>query len=473
MLIEVMVSAMLVALIVVATLNGFDVTNRLTADERSHAQASVLAAQSQEQLRSDPGSTLNALVSTPHEYTQTVGGTTYKVTQSAEFVNGSGGTGGCTGSSSSSETSKNIEITSSVDWHTLEAVHRPAVTQSSVVTPPDGSGLEVDVTNLGSPEEGVPGVSVLAGGVETTTGTKGCVIYTGIPATTASVEASKPAYVLPSGGHKYIAKEVSIAPNVITHTHVYLGQGGRITAEFKNGITSVAGDTFVAYNSKMGVTPEFEVGSFKPETTNSEGKYEPLTGTTTEGYGKTATTAVSSSYPSGGLFPFTSAWTVYAGDCTENNPAIYSGGTVTPGSAIVPAGGDEKVSVPTSHVTLNIYQGTSSSSAKETTKQEVKITNLSCTKASPEQVADNATKSNYVHRQMTTTEGHLEVPYQPFGKFEMCIAYNNGSTHHTYTTATEYENINEAGPTLENIYGGALTAPAKWTMTTSPTTTKC
>jgi len=43
MLIEVMVSAMLVALIVVATLNGFDVTNRLTADERSHAQADALA----------------------------------------------------------------------------------------------------------------------------------------------------------------------------------------------------------------------------------------------------------------------------------------------------------------------------------------------------------------------------------------------------------------------------------------------
>ena len=32
------------------------------------------------------------------------------------------------------------------------------MTQSSVITPPDGSGLEVDVTNLDSPEEGVPGV---------------------------------------------------------------------------------------------------------------------------------------------------------------------------------------------------------------------------------------------------------------------------------------------------------------------------
>ena len=66
-----------------------DETNKVSQDERSHNQASVLAAQSQEQLRSDPGSTLNALAATPHEYTQTVGGTTYKINQSARFVNGS------------------------------------------------------------------------------------------------------------------------------------------------------------------------------------------------------------------------------------------------------------------------------------------------------------------------------------------------------------------------------------------------
>jgi type II secretory pathway pseudopilin PulG len=470
-LIEVIVSALLTGLIAISVLTGLNESTKVSQDERAHNQASVLAAQSQEQLRSDPGSTLNALAATPHEYTQTVGGTTYKITQSAAFVNGTGGSGGCSSSSSTTETSKNIEITSSVDWHALEAVKRAPVTQSSVVTPPDGSGLEVDVTNLGSPEEGVPGVSVFADGAETTTGEKGCVIYTGIPATTASVEASKPEYVLPSGGHKYIAKEVSIAPNVITHTHVYLGRGGKITAEFKNGSTSVEGDTFVAYNSKMGVTPEFEVGSHKPETTNSEGKYEPLTGTvtgtTTEGYGATATTAVSSSYPNGGLFPFTSSWTVYAGDCTENNPTKWNSSIIL-GKPVVPAGGNIPVSVPTSKVTLNLYKKLTTE--PETTKQEVKITNLSCTKASPEQVADNATKSNYVHRQLTSTTGHLEIPNQPFGEFELCLAYNNGTTHSTYTT--KYTNTTEPGLTLEGVFGLGSTG-INWEKATSPTTTKC
>ena len=481
-LIEVVIAALLAGLIVVAVLTGFNETEKVSQDERAHSQASVLAAQSQEQLRSDPASVLEALESTPHEYTQTVGGTTYKITQLTEFVNGSGGTGGCTGSGSSSEASKNIEITSSVDWHTLEAVKRAAVTQRSVITPPDGSGLEVNVTNLGSPEEGVPGVSVLAGGVATTTGTKGCVIYTGIPATTVNVEASKPEYVMPSGARKYSAKEVSIAPNLITRTHTYLGHGGRITAQFKHGVTSVEGDTFVAYNSNMGVTPEFEVGSVEYGTFSSEGKYETEPGSVTatgtnprtltmEGYGKEATTAVSSSYyPSGDLFPFTTAWTVYAGDCTENNPTKWNS-SITPGSAIVPAGGEFKVSVPTSKVTLNLYK--SSSTEPETTKQEVKITNLSCTKASPAQVADNAVKSHYEHYQTTSTTGHLEIPYQPFGEFAICLAYNNGTTTHSKYTA-KYTNTTttEAGTTLENIVALGTTGSA-WTKTTSPTTTTC
>src|SRR5271163_4320814 len=150
-LIEVLVSALLVGLIVVATLTGFNETTKVSQDERAHDQASVLAAQSQEQLRSDPASTLDVLASTPHEYTQTVGGTKYKITQAAQFINGSGSATGCNNSKNEAEESKNLEISSSVTWKTLEAVKRKAVTQTSVITPPDGSGLEVDVTNLGKP----------------------------------------------------------------------------------------------------------------------------------------------------------------------------------------------------------------------------------------------------------------------------------------------------------------------------------
>jgi hypothetical protein len=480
---EVLISTLLVGLIVVATFSGFNDTNRVSQDERAHDQATVLAAQSQEQLRSDPATTLNALASSAHEYTQTVGGTVYTITQSAKLVNGSGATAGCSNTKSETEASKYLSVTSSVNWTQLKASNRSAVTQSSVITPPDGSGLEVDVTNQNSPEEGIPNVSVLSSGGATTTGTNGCVIYAGIPATTANIEAYRLGYVTPSGEHKVIAKEVSIAPNITTHYHIYLGDGGTITAAFKNKgsstytngsvIETVKGDTFVAFNNKMGVTPEFEVGSPKIEYP-SEAEYEPLTGTTAGGYAPEARTAERSpAYPTGNLFPFTNAWTVYAGDCTENNPSKYSPGA-TPGNAIVPPGGNEKANVPTSYVTLNVYKG-ANNTVKETTPQEVMITNQSCTAQSPQQVADNATKSSYEHRQNTTAEGHLEVPFQPFGKFEMCVAYNNVGTgiHRIYKSAI-YTNESEAGPILPSIFAGAIGAIAGWTITnTAPTTSKC
>ena len=428
----------------------------------------MLAAQSQEQLRSDPASALDAIAASPHQFTQTVGGTTYKITQSAQFVNESGASAGCSNSKNETEASKNLEITSSVDWALLEKLKRAAVTQSSIITPPDGSGLEVDVTNEASPEVPVSGVSVSSGGVPTTTGAAGCVIYTGIPATSTNVEAYKLGYVTPNGEHKVVAKEVSIAPNVITHYHIYLAAGGTITAHFAYKGAAVAGDTFVAFNNKMGVNPEFEVGSpkfaFDPEE-----EYEALTGTTTEGYAETATTAVKSPYyPTGDLFPFTTAWTVYAGDCTENNPAKDN---IKPGEAIVPAGGNMTATVPMSYVTLNVYEG-ASGTTPVSTPQEVKITNLSCEKQTPAQIPNNASKSNYEHRQMTSSAGHLSIPYQPFGEFELCVAYNNTSTGTHSTYKHTYQNTSEAGSTLSNIYvGGTSTG---WTVTSTGTTTsKC
>ena len=86
LLVEVMVSAMLVAMIVVATFNGLDVATRLSADQRRHDQAAILAAQSQEQLRSEPASALNALVGTPHSFTKEVGKTKYTITQEAKNI---------------------------------------------------------------------------------------------------------------------------------------------------------------------------------------------------------------------------------------------------------------------------------------------------------------------------------------------------------------------------------------------------
>ena len=72
LLIEVLISAMCVALMVVATLTGFDAANRASAEERRHGQAVVLAAQAQEQLRSESAGALSELYNAPRKFSRTL-----------------------------------------------------------------------------------------------------------------------------------------------------------------------------------------------------------------------------------------------------------------------------------------------------------------------------------------------------------------------------------------------------------------
>ncbi len=455
-LIEVLISSVIVGIVTLGTFAGFDALGKSNADQRKHNQATVLAAQSQEALRSDPATALNELVNQGgHTYTQTVQGTKYTITQTAQFETGSGTAATCNAAAGhSNEASNYIRVSSSVRWSSLGKT-RPPVTATSLITPPVGSALEVDITNGGKPETAVSGVTVLAEGVETTTGENGCVIYNGIPSTTVPVEAFKFGFVTKSGAYKYIAKEVSIAPNVITHDSVTLAQGGSITANFKykgeptwkhlnnEGKTvtdTVTGDTFVAINNEIGITPETMAGATE-FTFNSESAYATAPGT----YGASATTPRESlHYPTGDLFPQPRAWTVYAGDCAANNPTKWEG-SLEPGSATVTPGGNTTTSVPMSYVTLSVYKGTKESEGLTTTSPyPVKITNLSCT--SPLAPTPNdAYQATYTHTNSTNPEAHLTNAFQPFGKFQLCLA--NESLKKTYTAT--YTNSTQAGSTVK------------------------
>jgi prepilin-type N-terminal cleavage/methylation domain-containing protein len=454
-LIEVLMASMIVGIVMLGTFAGFDALGKNDADQRHHNQAAVLAAQSQEALRSDPALALNELVNKGgHIYTQTVQGTKFTITQTAVFEKGSGSAAVCNAASGhSNEASNYIRASSSVRWGGL-AKTRPAVTETSLITPPVGSALEVDVTNGGKVETDVPGVTVVSEGVETTTGENGCVVYNGIPSTTTEVEAYKFGYVTKSGAWKFLAKEVSIAPNVITHEGAFLAQGGAITAKFKyKGLEkwstennkkeptseTVTGDTFVAVNNEIGVTPETMAGSTK-FTFNAAGEYATVPGTY-ETFAKTPIEPVH--YPTGDLFPQQSSWTVYAGDCSANNPGKYE--VALEKTAALTPGANLEVSVPMSHVALNVYKGTKESEGLTASTYPVKITNLSCT--SPLAATPNdAYKATYEHNSTTTPEAHLTNAFQPFGKFQLCL-YNAAEKKTTYRAT--YTNSTEVGSTVK------------------------
>ncbi len=455
LLIEVIISALLVGLIVIATLTGFDVVNRTSAEQRRHNEAAVLAAQSQEQLRSNPASALNALASSPHEYTRTVNGTIYTITQEAKHVAASGSTAGCSATQATAQTGANFQIASTVTWSLQTATKRPAVKQASIITPPVGSALEVDIGNAPTPTAGVAGVTALVKyapnesasqvGLQGTTNASGCLIFGGLAATSATLEIEKKiGYVIPSGALQVPTKEVTIAPNITTHTAVTYNQGGSIKATFTNEGKPIAqgkevtGDTFVAINSNIGVAPEFVVGSTRFEyELGAEERYKSAPSTyestaTTAGPANAAVATSATLYPAGDLFPFpSSTWSVYAGDCTKTSvpseALASSPPTVEPGKAAT-------VQVPLSYVNLSALTGNRSGAGHEgvaaSEELPVKITSTECASAP---TPNNAWGTNYAHNQFLTKEGHLTAPFQPFGTSTLCVAKEAANKIYTYT----------------------------------------
>jgi hypothetical protein len=446
----VLISAVLVALIVVATFTGFDVVNRTSADQRQRNEAAVLAAQSQEQLRSDPASTLQLIRA--HEYTQVVAGTTYKITQATELQPSSGSGANCSVTEIKRQSANSYRITSKVTWAAQERVGRPAVVASGLTTPPTGSGLEVDFDNATNVTAGVPGLTAIvkytpvgSGAVvtlEQTAGSEGCVVFGAIPATSATVEVKETSgYVTVSGAPKFPTKEVKIAPNYTTHYPVVYNHGGSITAKFAYNNTTgkykhlsndgkseleeqPVGDTFVAFNSLMVAKPDFEIGSTRYAAATEV--FNPLPSTFE---------AIATS-PSN-LFPFTEGekgkWNAYAGDCVANEPEAVTAKAVKQPTALVTPGGAAEAVVPTAYDTLNLYNATrkavNEADAKAWEKLEVTkawpvtITNSTCAASA---APNNESAINVKHVQETSTGalygGHLKDPFQPFGtEFQLCV----------------------------------------------------
>jgi type II secretory pathway pseudopilin PulG len=464
-LIEVVITTLFVALIAIATLTGFQDIDRTSVDERFHDEAAQLAAQSQEQLRTDPASILDELEGSEnhsHAYTTAIDNNTYTITQEANYVNESRPGSDCLATAAGESSSKNdgdyLRVTSRVTWPQISQTGRvrEPVSESSIITPPDGSALEVDATTGESPEQALSGVTPVVEytgakatkptKIEGTTGTAGCVVFGGIPATSAKVEVEElPGYVTTSGALKVPPKEATIAPNITTHDPVVLNRGGAITAKFTYGGKEVEGSTFVAaFEEVTNAATEFTVGAPTVGTTpgfvyESGGEHKYKTVTKEPYYSKTATTPEGTGYATGDLFPFPylsttkREWLVFAGDCKENNAHTIDS-SVEDGKAIVTAGQTTEVSVPTTDLIVDVYTGTTGKTV-ESKEPLVKITNTECAKAS---TPNNASAANLEHEQKLTKAGNLKYPYQPFGTEKLCIVGEATTKTVSGKSVTEY-----------------------------------
>lgn len=192
-LIEVMATALIVALLAAATATALITTAKASGHEQFDSEANSLAAQDQEQLRGLSDAQLYAIVN-GHSRTHTVqlGGITFTVVSSATF-----------GSASSSSTcavasTAYYETTSTVTWS--ENGQLQTVTENSLLTRPVFGTLAVLVQDPSS--NPLAGVTVTVTNTSTSqaqpaqlTGSSGCVSFINLSAGNYTINLAKSGYV--------------------------------------------------------------------------------------------------------------------------------------------------------------------------------------------------------------------------------------------------------------------------------------
>ena len=480
MLIEVLVSALLVALISVGIFTGLAGANHASVNERRNAQATVIAQQDEERLRGLPVEELTQIGSTTHTVAEngmcvegstgawkywsgaatfscealtaplkgaTYTGSVFTVKSSAEFVTASKETLTC---ETTSGTADYIQTTSSVEWPSI-GTHAP-ISQSSLVAVPKAGTLLVKVTNRNN--EAVPGATVKAYDPTTTlvatetTPASGCVVFGDLAAGTAKAIASKGEWIAKNGKTNPESLPVTITTKALAEAPLTLEEPGGIKAEFVNSSGQpVESSTFVAYQNEMG-SPPFAVGGKAESPPAKSAVLEGLFPFVTPGH------------------PFTdSKYTVYAGDCEANKPATIVSGAkeepvqVEPG----PPGTAETVPVEVAPVNVKVYEGTKTSTGSLLTSTSAKINNTECKGVK----ANNGETVKYEH-EVKITNGELgtKYEYQPYAKsLELCVVGKYGAGTEYYKNKITFANATKTGTATQYMYlkegGTAATSTTK------------
>ena len=419
-LLEVLISAVLVALIVIATFTGFDASNRATADERAHTQADVLAQQDEDRLRSLQINQLSGLSETR---TATYNGTEYKITSTGEFLSDSTESTSCV---KEAQNASYVRTTSKVTWNALG--NRPAVIETGLITPPAGGELLVQVFDGSG--NGVSGMTVEATGpspsaavAKATTGASGCVIFASMAEGEYSVTTFQTGYVDKDGNSEppVSLRTATVTSGATTKKSFQFAKGGALQVSFVNSAGAASeGDMFVAYNNTM-TAPWIRT------------------------FGTLGTYTASVTTPKT-LFPFASEYVVYAGTCTADRPSANGQPESANLSIKVPPGETAAINVVVPPVNMQVFGGANNVSEK--------VTKFTGTFKDEGEECEGK-----LHPFSTTTavEGLLHKPMS-YGTFSLCVASKEkvgAPAEYRKLKSTAIENKTPAGSSTYSIYLGS------------------
>jgi Tfp pilus assembly protein PilV len=334
-LIEVMVSAVLLIVLALSTLSVIDRAQSTSSNNRSRDVAAQLAQSEQDVIRQLPISSLAGGFH-PGDRDIPVGGITYTVSSSADWVQDSGGAVTC----STSGRVAYLKSTSSVTWpgmSTIKPVVADAIVDPGVAALGANKGA-LTVLLSGADGTGTPGINVTAGGVTSVTDDNGCAVL-------ANLDAGPQTLTYNTGG--YVDKDSKQAVSKA----VTIGAG---TIAQASGLYDVAGtiNTTIVDDS----TPTAKVATWPSVALDHAQRTTPtLFGTLTDSTKANASTSV---------FPFSSSYKTYVGSCTGNDPSntLYTNAGAAPGAQVNP-GQTKSVTLTMRRVTVNLASAADASNA--------------------------------------------------------------------------------------------------------------
>lgn len=399
-LIEVLVSALVIAIVGGGVMTLLQSTARSSGDQRRHSAAFAIAQEDQARLRTMRISSLNKLQQTR---TVNLDGDQFTVLSTGVFVNNTTGTASCTSGASSADY---VRITSTVSWP--EMGNRPPAVIQSVVAPSNGSvdpghgTLTINATNAaGTPLSGVSISGTGPGTFSGSTDTSGCANFADLPSGNYTMTTSAGGMVN-ENGETTTAKTVGVIASGTQTISLRYDLAGSVPVEFKYRVGS---------SNEFAMTKADSVFAYHPEL--------PAAGKVFGTPGGTRQTSISGT----SLFPFTTPYTVYSGSCASNNPnpkgesnppgaAAMAGVTIPAGKTVEPP-----IVLQLPALSLTVKTGTTAVSGAKVT-----VTDVAC----------EYSGSNVKRTYFTDSSGIMPEPGLPWGVYDICASANISGTNRRF-----------------------------------------
>ncbi len=473
-LVEVLASALMVALIATAVTTALISGADTSADQQARARAAALAQLDQERMKGLSAVQLTALAPAAGQTcgqsrTVTLGGISYTICSTANFLNSTGGSAcGSTGAGAAAY----YEVISSVNWTSNKRT--PVVAESQITPPAGGTLLTQTEDQTGAALAGVNVTATPVSGTGTagsatgSTDSAGCAIFGGLDSGDYTLALTDAGYVTPQD---VPANPLDISATVTSTgtatpssgNPIMLGLAGTFNANFWGATASgQSSTTSGVYTSQpMDAVSWYGVGS-----ANSMSTYECLlaSGTTCPA-SSSSTQSTGTTIPSTGtetLFPFaflgppvtyTDNYHLWAGPCRQMEPPSgVDSFSVSPGSSQTFA-----IQEPTMNVAVAFNNGTTTSqvapahimmkfaSTSGTSCTDKWSTPVSSTAAT---AGNNALANPAQPFASTATSGSNESASTQTGTLTMCADY-----YGTVTTSFVYNGRTYTSSSTGNYYG--------------------